>query len=122
MSDDINYCNCAAHGCPMLGAMTRSTTGSKEWYCGIHFGAPANRWGEITHELLRLKWLVDITRALRSGRYDQAAASKEIKLNQSSHLLQGDHETGNQYLSRLEKVLADSCKEPSQKNLEPKNA
>lgn len=114
---DINYCNCAAHGCPMLGRMSRSTSGSAEWFCSIHFGAPAARWGEITHELLRLKWLVDITLTLRAGRYDHAAASKEIKLNQSSHLLQGDHETGNQYLARLEKALAEACKEPAQKDL-----
>lgn len=117
MSEEISYCNCSAHGCPMLGTMTRSTTGSKEWYCGIHFGAPAARWGEITHELLRLKWLVDITRALRAGHIGDA--HKQMAMNQSSHLKRGDHETLAQWLIRLEKTLHEACQEPAQQELAP---
>lgn len=117
METDISYTNCAAHMCPCLGTMTRSTTGSKEWYCGIHFGAPASRWGEITHELQRLGWLVKITRNLRAGIVGDA--HKEMALNQSSHLKRGDHETMGQWLARLEKTLADSCKERAQQELAP---
>lgn len=117
MSDQISYCNCAAHGCPMLGVMTRSTTGSNEWFCSIHFGAPAARWHEITRELNRLGWLVTITRNLRAGVVGDA--HKEMTLNQSKYLHRGDHESMTQWLVRLEKVLSDSCKEPAQQELAP---
>lgn len=114
MSEQVSYCNCAAHGCPMLGVMTRSTTGSNEWYCSIHFGAPASRWSQITSELLRLGWLVKITRDLRAGRCDVKEANREMAMAQSNYLQMGEHEYAHQWLVRLEKVLADSCKEHQQ--------
>lgn len=63
---DTAHPNCAAHSCPMLGCMSRSTTGSTEWYCGAHFGAEGKRWEEIMAELQRLGWLVSITRELHA--------------------------------------------------------
>lgn len=123
MSDDINYCNCAAHSCPMLGVMSRSTTGSKEWYCGIHFGAPANRWGQITDELNRLGWLVTITRNLRAATVQNVqavikAAHKEIALNQSGHLRMSDNEDAHRWLIRLEDTLFHACQD-RQQELQP---
>lgn len=124
MNEEISYCNCAAHCCPAFGALSRSTSGSTEWYCAYHFGAPAARWGEITRELNRLGWIVKATRELRGwllgggGFGDwEAAFIKTAKLNQSSHLIRGDHESLTKWLARLEKTLADSCKEPAQQPL-----
>lgn len=121
MSDQISYCNCAAHGCPMLGVMTRSTTGSTDWYCSIHFAAPAARWSEITHELLRLKWLVDITRRIRAGRFTVDEVHKEMALNQCNYLQMQENEYAHQWLIRLEKVLTESCKE-RQQDIQPQEA
>lgn len=116
MENDISYVNCAAHMCPCLGVMTRSTTGSKEWYCSIHFGAPATRWSEITGELLRLKWLVDITRRIRAGRFNVEEVNKEMALNQCNYLQMQESEYAHQWLIRLEGVLTKSCK-PRQQDL-----
>lgn len=112
-----DYCNCGANGCPMLGTMSRSTTGVKEdgapWLCFIHFGAEGKRWPQITAELQRLAWLVDITRNIRARRYDEKAAAKEIALNQSKHLLKGNQESLAGYLARLETVLQQACAAPA---------
>lgn len=121
---DTAHPNCAAHSCPCLGSMSRSTTGSTEWYCAIHFGADGKRWGDVTAELQRLAWLVTLTRDLRTygGAKDwtdarDAAADKVIRLNQSSHLVRGDHESLGAWLARLESVLHTACAIPAQAEL-----
>ena len=109
--------NCMAHGCPCLGSMTRSTTGVHEdgagWLCFAHFGAEGRRWPEITAELNRLGWLVAIARDVRAHRFkNMAAHSKQIKLNQSSHLMPTNPETAVQYIARLEGALQQACAAP----------
>lgn len=115
---EIAHVNCAAHGCPMLGCMSRSTTGTTEWYCAIHFGAQAARWQAITTELRRLDWLVQITRQLRAATWKEtegiiAAAHKAMAVNTSNHLRFGadEHKSENlaQWLNRLEGTLAQAC-------------
>lgn len=124
MSDNGTYCNCAAYRCNMLGTMSRNTNGSKEWFCFIHFGADSKRWSDISDELERLSWLVEITRNLRQfgnakewDQYDEAAR-KEITLNQSSHLLLSNKESLAQWCTRLEGVLHQSCAAPSQRDID----
>ena len=39
-------CHCA--GCPMPGSLTTSTSGTQEWFCRLHFGAPAALWNDIS--------------------------------------------------------------------------
>jgi len=116
---EIVHVNCAAHACPMLGTSTRSTSGTTEWYCSIHFGAQAARWQAITWELRRLEWLVQITRNLRGATWKEIpavmdAAHKAIALNTSNHLRMGADghkmETLGHWLNRLEQALADACR------------
>lgn len=111
--------NCSAHHCPCLGTMSRSTTGSDEWFCFIHFSTEPKRWGDISAELNRLGWLVAITRALRLANGNEkawcalSACQKEIKLNQSSHLERGAHEGLTAWLIRLEGALQQTCAAPA---------
>lgn len=119
MTETANV-HCAANGCPMSGCMSRSTSGSTEWYCFLHFGCKSGTGHAITNELQRLGWLVKLTQALRtnggSAHWDrmEEAGNKEIRLNQSSHLLRGDHETLPAWLARLEDTLRIACAIPAQ--------
>lgn len=45
---------CNAFGCPELGSISHSNAGPAphdSWFCRHHFGAPADRWPEITRRL-----------------------------------------------------------------------
>lgn len=110
--------HCAANGCPMHGSMSTSTTGGGQWYCFLHFGCKPDRVHSITDELQRLSWLVKLTQNVRakggSKEWDalETAANREIRLNQSSHLIRGDHESLPKWLARLEDTLRAACAEP----------
>lgn len=120
MTETANQ-HCAANGCPCDGSSTRSTTGSTEWWCSIHFSAVPGRNHEITAELRRLAWLVQITRCIRdflnTGVWSEvhAAAYKEIAMHQRSDLemlpstADLPPETHRQWLARLEGVLQAAC-------------
>jgi hypothetical protein len=118
MSDHSIYC--AANGCNMLGTNSSSTQGwdhGAQYYCFLHFGCKPGTAHAITAELQRLSWLVKITQRVRahagSKEWDtvEATANKEIMLNQSSHLLRGDHESLPKWLARLEDTLRIACAE-----------
>ncbi len=115
-ADTDSTSNCYAHGCPMLGTNTRSTTGSKEWLCMNHFGADASRWQTITHELRRLVWMVEATRLIRmhagKASMDQyrERIARDINNAMCPDLLQQDHEYDQQWGIRIEGVLAASCR------------
>ncbi len=115
--------HCAANGCPAAGSMSRGTTGGAEFWCYHHFSAAPGRIHEVTAELRRLSWLVQLCKGVRhyinSGIWapEAAEAYKEIALHQRSDLYQQaggptkPPETWPQYLHRLEGVLADACQE-----------
>lgn len=114
MSDHSIYC--ASNGCPMLSSLSSSCTGGGDFYCFLHFGCKPGTAHVITAELQRLDWLVKITQGIRaanSRNWDkaEAAMNKEIVLNQSSHLLRGDHESLPKWLARLEDTLRIACAE-----------
>lgn len=48
---------CAAYGCPLIGSMCSSTSGSTEWWCFAHYGATPGRYQLITTEMHRVRWL-----------------------------------------------------------------
>lgn len=105
---------CASTGCPMLGSMSSSTTSGGDYYCFLHFGCKPGGAHAITNELQRLSWLVKITQAVRAANANnwdriETAMNKEIRLNQSSHLLRGDHESLPKWLARLEDTLRAAC-------------
>jgi hypothetical protein len=107
-------CNCAAYGCPMLGAMTNSTLGTSEWFCFLHFDKEATQWQAITAELHRLGWLVDLLRSLRTGIDFEKARSNALacmKQNGSTDLQRLAGESRNAWMRRLEAVLDNSCRE-----------
>lgn len=112
----ISTINCRAYGCPNLGTMTRSTSGTTEWFCFAHFAAELDQWQAISAEMNRLKWLVDVTRKIRENALSnplgwpavEAALHKEIALAQRRDLRRGDHEHVNHWLARLEGVLRQS--------------
>ena len=117
MSESTHSIYCAANGCEMLGTNSSSATGSSEWWCFLHFGCKPGTAHAIAAELRRLSWLVKITQGVRA-RGDcrgwdkiEAAMNKEIALNQSSHLLRGDHESLPKWLARLEDTLRIACAE-----------
>ncbi|MES2349112.1 MAG: hypothetical protein V4641_16245 [Pseudomonadota bacterium] len=107
---------CAANGCPMLGSMSAATTGGGDFWCFLHFGCKPGTNHIITGELQRLAWLVKITQGVRAAKtkgWDaiEEAMNKEIRLNQSSHLIRGDHESLGNWLARLEETLRIGCAE-----------
>ena len=112
MSDHSIYC--AANGCPALATHSSSCTGGGDFYCFLHFGCKPGTAHAITAELQRLDWLVKITQGIRaanSKNWDkvEAAMNKEIRLNQSGHLLRGNKESLSKWLGRLEDTLRIAC-------------
>jgi len=125
MSDQIIHSvHCAANGCPAAGAQTRSTSGGGEFWCAYHFGQDPHRMHEITAELVRLKWLLHLTKCVRdylnTGLWTEQhqKAFKEINLNQRKDLLMLPStpdrlpETHAQWLLRLENELVKATKAP----------
>lgn len=116
-STQVQTCDCAARGCPMIGTNTRSTSGTTEWFCFIHFGARADQWYAISAELNRLQWLVGIVRGLRglehAKNWDelQLAARRAISLSQRGDMQMKESESTAAWMIRLETVLAQSCKD-----------
>lgn len=45
--------SCAAHGCPLIGSMTFSTTGSDMWFCRYHYSVDSRDWAGITTRIKR---------------------------------------------------------------------
>lgn len=100
----------------MHGTMSRGTTGGAPFYCFLHFGCKPGSAHAITAEVQRLSWLVKVTQRIRASGGDdskwielQADSNKEIRLNQSSHLLRGDRESLPKWLARLEDTLRIAC-------------
>jgi hypothetical protein len=101
--------------------MSTNTTGSGQFYCFLHFKCKPGRQHEITNELQRLSWLVKITQMVRACGGDlrewlgsEDSADKEIRVNQSSHLIRRRHESLVAWLARLEETLRIACAEPEQ--------
>lgn len=49
---------CHVFGCPCLGAIASSTSGTNRWMCGYHHGRDAVAWPKITTHLQRLSYIV----------------------------------------------------------------
>lgn len=108
------YIHCHAYGCKLHGSMARSTSGTNEWFCSIHFGAEPDDWQAITAELNRLSWLVEVSKKVRAnqmnaGRKWRDSIDKELRLAQRGDLCWNGSESMGTWSARLEKVLRDSC-------------
>jgi hypothetical protein len=107
----VDHSTCHAAGCTMLATNSRSINGGGEWLCFIHFASDANDRLRITTELGRLRWLVDIVRALRAGADLTAEMQQNFVLAQRSDLKQKQSEGRTGWMIRLENVLQQSCKD-----------
>jgi len=56
---------CAAYGCPLIGSMSSSTSGSTDWWCFAHFGVNGPQLQAITSELHSLEWLAQAVHDVR---------------------------------------------------------
>lgn len=116
MSETTHSIYCSANGCPQLGVRSSSATGGSDWYCSMHYGCRPGTAHTITAELQRLGWLVKIAQGVRANGggkgWDkiERAMEKEIKLNQSGHLLRGN-ESLTKWLLRLDDTLVLACNE-----------
>lgn len=127
--------HCAANGCPGAASMSRSTTGGGEFWCQYHFSAEPGRIHEVTAELVRLKWLVQLCKGIRhdinTGVWTEAAAQgwAGIKEHQRSDLYQRagtpttPAETQQRWLYRLEQELftATAAPRPAPPTQQPLN-
>jgi hypothetical protein len=99
----------------MLGTSSNSTNGTKEWFCWLHVSADSSKWQQITVELNRLAWLVEILRSIRMYRGTPhwpeiyVSYKQKFSLNQRGDLVKTQSESLCQWVSRLEGVLNKSC-------------
>jgi hypothetical protein len=131
MSDQATHSvHCAANGCTGAGVMSRSTTGGAEWWCANHLMAEPGRIHEVTAEMRRLGWLVQLCKGLRhflntgiwtpeaQQGYDQIALHQRSDLYQQASVAATanapgrPNETHRQWLARLEGVLREACAAP----------
>lgn len=121
--------HCAANGCPCAGSMSRSTTGGGEFWCQYHFSAEPARTHEVTAELVRLRWLVQLCKGIRhdinTGVWTECAAQgyAGIKEHQRSDLAQKGNESAQRWLYRLEQELftATAAPRPAPPTQQPLN-
>ncbi len=103
---------CFAYGCPLLGTMTRSTSGTDEWFCFAHFEADAGRMQTLTSMIRSLAWLadaiVDVRKRHRHRDYPAAFQRLvgDIELAGRKDLLWKGSESEDQWLVRLETEMA----------------
>jgi hypothetical protein len=112
MSDEPRKgCMCAAYGCPLVGTMTPSTTGSQDWLCWLHFGRDATHWQAITVELNRVRFIADALTSLRSvygtKHWPDAvrAARQALRENQRNDLTPAKDEPARMWMGRIDHEL-----------------
>jgi len=97
--------NCSAHGCPMIGSMSRSTVGTDEYLCNIHFFAASSQWQKITYRLNINKFLVEAINLIRARR-DYREIQRLLIDNDRRDLLREKDESAQKWLYRLDSVLS----------------
>jgi hypothetical protein len=84
---------CHVVGCPLAGCLSASTTGTNEWFCRLHFGAPAALWADISARASNRHALLQVAQQLsQSGANAQVsdAAVRTIKGLKRDDLLSTD--------------------------------
>lgn len=98
---------CAAHGCPLAGAIAFGTTGNDAYYCRYHAGKRPSDNDNITQRLRLNTWLIDLADHLcRPEIYHQGTdkvapfaqardyVTRELTRRNKPDLLQLDEEIG----------------------------
>lgn len=121
---EVDTTSCAAHGCPMPGSVTSSTSGTQQWFCHFHYNRDAIAWSKVTTELNRLGWLVSACKAIRAKQCSDdwpatyRMIQNEMRQNQRSDLLYGDADKGiRAWLHRLEGELVKACNSQQQREI-----
>lgn len=111
----IEQGHCAAHGCPLLGALSTSTTGGSEWWCFMHFGKNFGQMPAITAELNRRPWLskglADIRMYYGRSIWPEVYRNvqHELAMNQRPDLQRKPSEDVRAWVLRLEQALESAC-------------
>lgn len=111
---------CHAPGCVMPGAMTTSTSGSTEWFCRFHFGAPATLWNDITARTANRQALLNIGHQLASSTPNapiSTSAVRAIEGAQRKDLLtmpDGKKRTARNLGRHMLAILENEVKRPQQ--------
>ncbi|GAA0535120.1 hypothetical protein [Pigmentiphaga daeguensis] len=111
---------CHVAGCVMPGTMTSSTSGTSEWFCRFHFGAPAATWGDITARVANRQALFDVGRSLSASTPNttiSTAAIRTIEAARRRDLLElpADKKRTARNLGRhMMAVLENEVKRPQQ--------
>jgi hypothetical protein len=107
--------HCAAHGCPLLGGMSTSTTGGSEWWCFLHFGKNVGQLQAITAEINRRPWIsksiTDLRRYYHTEQWGNVYkfAQHELAMNQRFDLQRKQDEEVRAWVLRLEQALEAAC-------------
>jgi hypothetical protein len=112
--DDSRHGMCAAPGCCLPGVLTTSTTGSKNWWCTVHFQLPHAEHDAATALIANRKELWHIARQLtnpeRTGT-DLATLRARVKVLRPD-LIQTAHEKRWDLASHMIAVLFRECRTP----------
>lgn len=121
---EVDTTRCAAHGCPMPGSVTSSTSGTQQWFCHFHYNRDAIAWQKVTAELNRMAWLVAACNAIRAKQCSDdwpatyRTIQNEMRQHQRSDLLYGDADKGiRAWLHRLDGELAKACSSHQQREI-----
>lgn len=111
----VDTTRCYASGCPCFGSCSSDTSSDKKkWYCPTHFKKPSSSHAQITFELNRMSWLVDIIEMVRNAYknegWDLKAADYHFSQHNRNDLRMAPHEPTGAYLRRLENALRECCK------------
>lgn len=106
---------CYASGCTRLGSISAYSKGEdKKWYCASHFKQPISSHSDITVELNRMSWLVNIIDSVRNAYkndgWDLKSADYNFNIHNRNDLRFAKHEATGAYLHRLETALRECCK------------
>lgn len=106
---------CACSGCCMPGTMTSSTTGTHDWYCRLHFGAPSTEWDSITARAANRRGLLAIALDLSRcppGHTVKSADQDRIRTLRRPDLLAAGIKTARALGAHMLRVLTQECRAP----------
>jgi len=105
---------CAAPGCCLPGVLSPSTTGSKDWWCTVHFQMPRAEHDAATALIANRRELWQIARQLTNPEQpgaDFAALRARVKVLRPD-LVKGAHEKRWSLGSHMIAVLFRECRTP----------
>ena len=110
---------CAAHGCPLAGAIAFGTTGNDAYYCRFHAGKRPSDNDAITNRLRLNTWLIELADHLaRPEQYHEGTdkvapfaqareyVTSQLKRRNKPDLLQLDEEIGKDNRVWAKRLLA----------------